>query len=218
MTYMYGIAPHDNELYHHGVKGMKWGVRRYRNSDGTLTPEGKKRYSNRGSPLPKYQQRFYLAKKGFVTEKQLAYKGQKQLRKLEKKGRADDPLSIHNKARNRAAVYGGIKGSINIIRGRHKLEKLERKGFFDDPLKPEAIKKGYKRLYSAPVQAALAVPYAHSRYKFEQDAIATAKARAARHERPVRRGEYYLESAAKFFIPAHYHPFKVPTFTRPRRR
>lgn len=34
----------DNELYHYGVKGQKWGVRRYRNDDGTLTPAGKKRY------------------------------------------------------------------------------------------------------------------------------------------------------------------------------
>jgi hypothetical protein len=32
------------ELYHWGVKGMKWGVRRYQNADGTLTPVGKKRY------------------------------------------------------------------------------------------------------------------------------------------------------------------------------
>ena len=35
-----------NELYHHGVKGMKWGVRRYQNKDGSLTPAGKKRYSD----------------------------------------------------------------------------------------------------------------------------------------------------------------------------
>ena len=38
-----------DELLHYGVKGMKWGVRRYQNKDGTLTAEGKKRvmYRNR---------------------------------------------------------------------------------------------------------------------------------------------------------------------------
>lgn len=32
-----------NTLAHHGVLGMKWGVRRYQNKDGTLTPKGKRR-------------------------------------------------------------------------------------------------------------------------------------------------------------------------------
>lgn len=36
----------ENELYHHGILGQKWGVRRFQNADGSLTPRGKKRYLN----------------------------------------------------------------------------------------------------------------------------------------------------------------------------
>lgn len=41
---------YSDELRHHGVKGQKWGVRRYRNYDGTLTEAGKKQqmYYRRG--------------------------------------------------------------------------------------------------------------------------------------------------------------------------
>lgn len=39
----YGIIVH-SELSHHGIKGMKWGIRRYQNADGSLTPEGERRY------------------------------------------------------------------------------------------------------------------------------------------------------------------------------
>lgn len=34
------------ELYHWGIKGQKWGVRRYQNEDGTLTEAGKARYNS----------------------------------------------------------------------------------------------------------------------------------------------------------------------------
>lgn len=37
-----------SELYHYGIKGQRWGIRRFQNEDGTLTAEGKKRYGLEG--------------------------------------------------------------------------------------------------------------------------------------------------------------------------
>ena len=51
-----------NEIKHHGIKGQKWGVRRYRNRDGSLTPAGKKRYSD-STPAHEHHKRVYDGKK-----------------------------------------------------------------------------------------------------------------------------------------------------------
>lgn len=40
----------ENTLYHHGVKGQRWGIRRYQNPDGTWTNAGKKRYGDSEGP------------------------------------------------------------------------------------------------------------------------------------------------------------------------
>lgn len=45
---------YESELYHHGVKGMKWGRRRYQNADGSLTPAGIKRYATKGYTQDSY--------------------------------------------------------------------------------------------------------------------------------------------------------------------
>lgn len=47
----YIIKRVSDELYHHGIKGQKWGVRRFENLDGTLTAEGKERYGKSSKQL-----------------------------------------------------------------------------------------------------------------------------------------------------------------------
>ena len=55
-----------SDLQHHGILGMKWGIRRYQNQDGTLTAAGKKRYSSMESIKTKSGETLTLAKtKGY---------------------------------------------------------------------------------------------------------------------------------------------------------
>lgn len=42
-NYNYSLYP---DIYHHGIKGQKWGVRRFQKKDGSLTNAGKQRYSD----------------------------------------------------------------------------------------------------------------------------------------------------------------------------
>ena len=47
------MTQYQAELYHHGIKGQRWGIRRYQNPDGSYTSEGKARRSSENSSAKK---------------------------------------------------------------------------------------------------------------------------------------------------------------------
>ena len=72
---------HNDELQHWGIKGQKWGQRRYQNKDGSLTPEGKKRYNQEVEKLKAEEAKIKAAEKVAATKK----KTQAKLDKLDAK-------------------------------------------------------------------------------------------------------------------------------------
>lgn len=61
------ILTYDDELYHHGIKGMKWGIRRYQNYDGTYTKKGLDRYNKASERYEASKKRVAAAKRKFES-------------------------------------------------------------------------------------------------------------------------------------------------------
>jgi hypothetical protein len=63
MNYIY-----KDELYHHGIKGQKWGIRRYQNEDGSYTEAGLKRRNKYDRLIAKYENKSKNAKYNFTRK------------------------------------------------------------------------------------------------------------------------------------------------------
>jgi hypothetical protein len=108
-----------DELYHHGIKGQRWGVRRYQNPDGTLTARGRKRYLNpdgslngRGYEYAMRLQKQYAATRNQynaltgkrVSTRQAQPMGPKQ-QQVQEPYRANDPHTMTKQQLDDAVSY-----------------------------------------------------------------------------------------------------------------
>lgn len=157
----------NKELMHHGIKDMRWGVRRYQNKDGSLTELGKKRYKKELAKIRAEKAKVDTQKK--IVERQL--KTRAKFSKLddmreelaaEKKALASKKTSLFSKHRKKELTPEEIEAKKEaILKSRSPKQLYENAHLFDDKeltnaynrlnterniknLIPEDVKKGEK--------------------------------------------------------------------------
>ena len=102
---------YNDELYHHGIKGMKWGVRRYRNADGSLTSAGKKLNKTRNG------QSTALSTIGKVASKQVEKSRERAEKKRKSYEKTTDMFGVGGSAIRSYAEYKSKKFAKGMLAG-----------------------------------------------------------------------------------------------------
>jgi hypothetical protein len=127
MTYEY-----EQYLAHHGIKGQKWGVRRYQNEDGSLTEDGKKKYLISENSRYKYIKK--LGKESGKKDYDFTYEKAKNMF-------SDDFVKRNREsyARMKKAEEDYFKTSLSDKKNKNEKERRERetRAFYEQEIKRE---------------------------------------------------------------------------------
>lgn len=123
----------ENELMHWGIKGMKWGVRRYQNKDGSLTPAGRKRYDKEMAKLKEEEK---IAKNKLRTQAKLNKLDEK--RKEVEALKSGKPIQKKTQQASTPSVKDMSDDELRRVVNRMLMEQQYSK------LKPEQVSAGKK--------------------------------------------------------------------------